>query len=143
MSEALLKVENVSIRFGGLKALSNFNLEIQEGDLKGLIGPNGAGKTTAFNVLTGVYRPTSGNVYVVGQRVNGRKPHEINHLGLARTFQNIRLFRALSALDNVRVACRAAPVLADQTQLKLERDRAAAGGARVRFDEAISNYRDW
>jgi branched-chain amino acid transport system ATP-binding protein len=97
----------VSIRFGGLKALSDFNLAIHRGDLQGLIGPNGAGKTTAFNVLTGVYQPTDGQVLVGGQRVNGWLPHQINHLGLARTFQNIRLFRALTALDNVKVACRA------------------------------------
>ncbi|HXN41458.1 MAG TPA: ATP-binding cassette domain-containing protein, partial [Myxococcaceae bacterium] len=101
MSEALLRAEQASIQFGGLKALSNFNLEIRKGDLKGLIGPNGAGKTTAFNILTGVYRPTAGNILVAGQRVNGKKPHQINRLGLARTFQNIRLFRALTAIDNV------------------------------------------
>ncbi|KFE60729.1 ABC transporter ATP-binding protein [Hyalangium minutum] len=103
----LLKADAVSIQFGGLKALTDFNLSIHKGDLQGLIGPNGAGKTTAFNVLTGVYTPTSGNVFVCGERVNKRKPHQINRLGLARTFQNIRLFRALTALDNVKVACRA------------------------------------
>jgi branched-chain amino acid transport system ATP-binding protein len=103
----LLKADAVSIQFGGLKALTDFNLSIRQGDLQGLIGPNGAGKTTAFNVLTGVYTPTAGNVFVGGERVNKLKPHQINHLGLARTFQNIRLFRALTALDNVKVACRA------------------------------------
>jgi branched-chain amino acid transport system ATP-binding protein len=103
----LLKAEGVSIQFGGLKALTDFNLAIRKGDLQGLIGPNGAGKTTAFNVLTGVYKPSQGEVRVVGRRVNKLKPHQINHLGLARTFQNIRLFRALTALDNVKVACRA------------------------------------
>ncbi|HEX8537978.1 MAG TPA: ATP-binding cassette domain-containing protein, partial [Cystobacter sp.] len=95
MSGPLLEAVGVSIQFGGLKALSDFNLAIHKGDLQGLIGPNGAGKTTAFNVLTGVYQPTQGEVRVSGQRVNGRLPHQINHLGLARTFQNIRLFRAL------------------------------------------------
>jgi branched-chain amino acid transport system ATP-binding protein len=95
----------MGIEFGGLRALHGFNLEIRKGDLKGLIGPNGAGKTTAFNLLTGVYVPTSGEIRVCGERVNGRQPHQINQLGLARTFQNIRLFRALTALDNVRVAC--------------------------------------
>jgi branched-chain amino acid transport system ATP-binding protein len=104
-AETLLQARDASIEFGGLKALQRFNLEIRQGDLKGLIGPNGAGKTTAFNVLTGVYRPTSGDIHVSGQRVNGKKPHQINRLGLARTFQNIRLFKALTALDNVRVAC--------------------------------------
>ncbi|WP_224247066.1 ABC transporter ATP-binding protein [Hyalangium gracile] len=103
----LLKAEGVSIEFGGLRALSDFHLTIRKGDLQGLIGPNGAGKTTAFNVLTGVYKPTRGEVRVGGTRVNKLKPHQINHLGLARTFQNIRLFRALTALDNVKVACRA------------------------------------
>ncbi|WP_224361604.1 ABC transporter ATP-binding protein [Hyalangium versicolor] len=103
----LLKAEGVSIEFGGLKALTDFNLAIRKGDLQGLIGPNGAGKTTAFNVLTGVYQPTRGQVRVAGNVVNGLKPHQINQQGLARTFQNIRLFRALTALDNVKVACRA------------------------------------
>jgi branched-chain amino acid transport system ATP-binding protein len=103
----LLKADKVSIQFGGLKALSDFQLAIRKGDLHGLIGPNGAGKTTAFNVLTGVYKPTQGEVRVMGKRVNGWLPHQINHMGLARTFQNIRLFRALTALDNVKVACRA------------------------------------
>ncbi|MBJ6763398.1 ABC transporter ATP-binding protein [Myxococcaceae bacterium JPH2] len=107
-SEApMLEAAGVSIQFGGLKALTDFNLTIRQGDLQGLIGPNGAGKSTAFNALTGVYRPTRGDVRVAGQRVNGWMPHRINHLGMARTFQNIRLFRALSVLDNVKVACRA------------------------------------
>jgi branched-chain amino acid transport system ATP-binding protein len=122
----------VSIQFGGLKALSDFNLAIHKGDLQGLIGPNGAGKTTAFNVLTGVYQPTQGEVRVAGQRVNGRKPHQINHLGLARTFQNIRLFRALTALDNVKVACRS------QTFQGL-----GGVGLGEKFREAMLNYRDW
>ena len=101
----LLQTVQAGIEFGGLRALHGFDLELRQGDLKGLIGPNGAGKTTAFNLLTGVYEPTRGEIRVCGERVNGRKPHEINRLGLARTFQNIRLFRALTALDNVRVAC--------------------------------------
>jgi branched-chain amino acid transport system ATP-binding protein len=128
----LLETDGVSIEFGGLRALMDFRLSIRKGDLQGLIGPNGAGKTTAFNVLTGVYKPTRGEVRVGGQRVNGWLPHQINHLGLARTFQNIRLFRALTALDNVKVACRA------QGALHVEGvDLAAklAGAAR--------NYRDW
>jgi branched-chain amino acid transport system ATP-binding protein len=95
------------MRFGGLKALSEFELTLQPGELVGLIGPNGAGKTTAFNALTGVYAPSQGEVVVAGQRVNGLKPHQICARGVARTFQNIRLFRELSALDNVRVACHA------------------------------------
>jgi branched-chain amino acid transport system ATP-binding protein len=133
MSGPLLEAVGVSIQFGGLKALSDFNLAIHPGDLQGLIGPNGAGKTTAFNVLTGVYRPTQGEVRVNGARVNGRLPHQINHAGLARTFQNIRLFRALTALDNVKVACRAQGALHQGGEVGM--------GAKLR--EAVSNYRDW
>jgi branched-chain amino acid transport system ATP-binding protein len=102
-----LEVKRVTMRFGGLKALSEFELTLQPGELVGLIGPNGAGKTTAFNALTGVYAPSEGQVLVAGARVNGQKPHQICARGVARTFQNIRLFRELSALDNVRVACHA------------------------------------
>ena len=131
MNGPLLEAVGVSIQFGGLKALSDFNLAIHKGDLQGLIGPNGAGKTTAFNVLTGVYQPTQGEVRVDGQRVNGRLPHQINHLGLARTFQNIRLFRALTALDNVKVACRAQEV------------HPAGVGLGAKMRGALSNYRDW
>jgi branched-chain amino acid transport system ATP-binding protein len=94
------------MQFGGLCARQEFSLEVASGDLKGLIGPNGAGKTTAFNVLTGVYAPTHGDVLVQGARVNGKKPHQINRTGLARTFQNIRLFKDLSAVDNIKVAVR-------------------------------------
>ena len=107
MSAPLLKAANVSIRFGGLKALTGFNLEIHQGDLQGLIGPNGAGKTTAFNVLTGVYLPTEGEVFAGGTKLNGKRPYQINRLGLARTFQNIRLFKQSTVLDNERGAIRA------------------------------------
>ena len=142
MSEALLRAQDVSIQFGGLKALADFNLELREGDLKGLIGPNGAGKTTAFNVLTGVYAPTSGNVWVGNVRVNGKKPHQINRLGLARTFQNIRLFRALTALDNVRVAC-----LMESHALFGARAiaRVRQGNFPLAADalDAFNNYYDW
>jgi branched-chain amino acid transport system ATP-binding protein len=130
--DALLQASGVSIRFGGLKALTDFNLTVKQGDLLGLIGPNGAGKSTAFNVLTGVYQPTEGEVRVAGQRVNGWVPHQINHLGLARTFQNIRLFRALSALDNVKVACRAQ---GDLHPVRL--------GPAAKVGTALRNYRDW
>jgi branched-chain amino acid transport system ATP-binding protein len=102
---AHLVVDRVSIRFGGLLALTDFSLSVGRGDLFGLIGPNGAGKTTAFNVLTGVYRPTSGRVEVSGRPVMGLRPHAITALGVARTFQNIRLFKELTVLDNVRIAC--------------------------------------
>ena len=99
----LLQVENISISFGGLKAVQNFSLVVPRRGLCGLIGPNGAGKTTAFNLLTGVYRPQSGSVTVDGKRVDGWRPHWIVRAGLARTFQNIRLFGELSVLDNVRL----------------------------------------
>jgi branched-chain amino acid transport system ATP-binding protein len=107
VTPATLEVSGVTMRFGGLKALADFSLVLQPGELVGLIGPNGAGKTTAFNAITGVYQPTEGEVRVGGERVNGQRPHQICARGVARTFQNIRLFRELSALDNVRVACHA------------------------------------
>jgi branched-chain amino acid transport system ATP-binding protein len=100
---SILDVHDVSINFGGLKAVSNFSISLPSGGLYGLIGPNGAGKTTAFNLLTGVYQPQTGTVAVNGQRVNGKKPFKIVHAGLARTFQNIRLFGELSVLDNVKL----------------------------------------
>lgn len=104
MSDApLLDVRDLSIAFGGLKAVSRFSLQLPPGALYGLIGPNGAGKTTAFNLLTGVYQPDSGSVHLQGQRIDGLRPHQIAHAGLARTFQNIRLFGELSVLDNVRM----------------------------------------
>lgn len=99
----LLEVKNLSVQFGGLKALTNFNLSVDQGDLVGLIGPNGAGKTTTFNVVTGVYCPTAGQVLLAGRNIAGRKPFRINRFGIARTFQNIRLFKDLSVLDNVVV----------------------------------------
>jgi branched-chain amino acid transport system ATP-binding protein len=101
----LLDVRDVSIAFGGLKAVQNFSLALPPRALYGLIGPNGAGKTTIFNLLTGVYRPQTGSVSVDSQRIDGRKPHQIAIAGLSRTFQNIRLFPDLSVLDNIRVGC--------------------------------------
>ena len=102
-----LEARKVGMTFGGLKALADFDLSMREGELVGLIGPNGAGKTTAFNAITGVYAPTTGDVLVAGERVNGMRPHQICVRGIARTFQNVRLFKDLSALDNVRIACHA------------------------------------
>lgn len=99
---ALLEVKNLSISFGGLKAVDNFNIGIEKGQLYGLIGPNGAGKTTVFNLLTGVYKPNAGSVELNGVNVTGRSTIEINKAGAARTFQNIRLFKELSVLDNVK-----------------------------------------
>ncbi len=104
----VLKLEDISIFFGGLKAVSNFNLRLEEGELVGLIGPNGAGKTTIFNMITGVYTPDEGDIYLRQKgelhKVTGLKPYQITRLGMARTFQNIRLFKDLSVLDNVRIA---------------------------------------
>ena len=107
MSEPVLHISGVTMRFGGLRALGDFNLSMVPGELVGMIGPNGAGKTTAFHAVTGVYTPTEGEIRVTGEKVNGLRPHEICIRGVARTFQNIRLFKQLSALDNVRVACHA------------------------------------
>ena len=101
---ALLKAEKISKVFGGLKAVSKFEMEINEGELIGLIGPNGAGKTTAFNLLTGVYVPTTGTIEFDGKNMVGLKPYKITQSGVARTFQNIRLFSELSVLDNVKIA---------------------------------------
>ncbi len=100
---ALLEVNNLSISFGGLKAVDNFGISIEQGELYGLIGPNGAGKTTIFNLLTGVYKPNTGNIILDGKNITGKKTVEINRAGMARTFQNIRLFKQLSVLDNVKV----------------------------------------
>jgi branched-chain amino acid transport system ATP-binding protein len=104
MTAPLLQLDRVTIRFGGLTAVSEFTLAIGGNELAGLIGPNGAGKTTAFNLITGVYQPTSGGIYFAGERTAKLKPHQLAKLGIARTFQNIRLFRSLSVLDNVRAA---------------------------------------
>lgn len=100
----LLKAENVSEVFGGLKAVDDFNIYINRGELIGLIGPNGAGKTTAFNMITGVYRPTTGEITFDGSSIVGLKPYQITQRGITRTFQNIRLFSELSVLDNVKIA---------------------------------------
>jgi branched-chain amino acid transport system ATP-binding protein len=142
--ELLLEALKVGIEFGGLRALHGFDLRIHRGDLKGLIGPNGAGKTTAFNLLTGVYVPTHGDIRVGGERVNGRQPHQINRLGLARTFQNIRLFRALTALDNVRVACLSdeRPLFSRQ-QIDELRRRSAGRSPVASAMDALNNYVDW
>ena len=100
----LLKTDNVSEVFGGLKAVADFNVHINQGELVGLIGPNGAGKTTAFNLITGVYQPTTGTIDFDGKSIVGLKPYQITQRGIARTFQNIRLFSELSVLDNVKIA---------------------------------------
>jgi len=101
---ALLDIDRLSISFGGLRAVSNFNLHMEKGELVGLIGPNGAGKTTVFNMLTGVYQPTEGSINLEGKSLLRLKPHQITARGVARTFQNIRLFSNLTVLDNVKIA---------------------------------------
>ena len=100
---AMLETKNLGISFGGLKAVDELTMTIQKGQLYGLIGPNGAGKTTAFNLLTGVYKPTEGNFFLNGEKLTGSSTIEINKKGIARTFQNIRLFKQLSVLDNVKL----------------------------------------
>lgn len=99
---ALLEVKNLSISFGGLRAVDDFNISIEKGQLYGLIGPNGAGKTTAFNLLTGVYKPNEGIIMLDGTDITGKRTIDINKAGIARTFQNIRLFKELSVIDNVK-----------------------------------------
>ncbi len=101
---AALSIHSISIAFGGLKAVSDFTMELPSGGLYGLIGPNGAGKTTVFNLLTGVYKPNTGSISLGVERIDGKKPSQIARAGMARTFQNIRLFGELTVLDNVRTA---------------------------------------
>ena len=100
---AMLDVKNLSISFGGLKAVDDFSITIEKGQLYGLIGPNGAGKTTIFNLLTGVYKPDGGRILLDGKDITGHKAIQINQAGIARTFQNIRLFKELSVIDNIKV----------------------------------------
>lgn len=109
VNKTILSVKDLSIVFGGLSAVSDFNCELQEGELVGLIGPNGAGKTTVFNILSGLYTPTTGRITFwdrkrLARTISGKSPAQLNHLGIARTFQNIRLFNNLSVEDNVRIA---------------------------------------
>jgi branched-chain amino acid transport system ATP-binding protein len=101
----MLRTDSMTIRFGGLTAVSDLNMEIEKNEIVGLIGPNGAGKTTAFNMITGVYRPTEGRIFFKGKDVTGLAPHRITERGIARTFQNIRLFKDMDVLENVLVAC--------------------------------------
>src|SRR6266404_1711046 len=100
-----LRTVNCTIQFGGLIAVNTLNMSVRKGEIYGLIGPNGAGKTTIFNLLTGVYRPTSGEIYFNGQRIDGLRPYQIAGRGVSRTFQNIRLFPSMTVLENVMTAC--------------------------------------
>src|ERR671920_2597307 len=104
-SGATLRTDKCTIRFGGLVAVNTLDMAVREGEIYGLIGPNGAGKTTVFNLLTGVYKPTSGEIYFRGQRIDGLRPYEISRRGVSRTFQNIRLFAGMTVLENVMTAC--------------------------------------
>jgi branched-chain amino acid transport system ATP-binding protein len=104
-SGATLKTDKCTIRFGGLIAVNTLDMAVREGEIYGLIGPNGAGKTTIFNLLTGVYNPTDGEIYFQGKRIDGLRPYQIARLGISRTFQNIRLFPGMSVLENVLTAC--------------------------------------
>ena len=101
----ILQTDKATIRFGGLVAVNELDMRVKQGEIYGLIGPNGAGKTTIFNLLTGVYEPTSGDIRIAGTRVNGMRPYQISRLGVSRTFQNIRLFPSMSVLENVVTAC--------------------------------------
>ena len=100
----ILDVSNLGIKFGGLQALDDFNIQVEPREIVGLIGPNGAGKTTVFNLLTNVYQPSKGGITLTGQSTSGKSTHEVTRHGMARTFQNIRLFKSLSVIDNVRIA---------------------------------------
>jgi branched-chain amino acid transport system ATP-binding protein len=129
----LLQAKNVTMRFGGLTAVKHLSMSVGQGVLYGLIGPNGAGKTTIFNVLTGVYEPTEGEVHLAGERIDGKEPYEIARLGVARTFQNIRLFSDMTVLENVMTArhLRSRQLLAD----------AVVGTARHRGEERETRER--
>ncbi len=101
----MLSVKGLTIRFGGLVAVNDVSFEIKKGEIFGLIGPNGAGKTTTFNLISGVYKPTAGTIEFQGQRIDGKRPWQVNHLGISRTYQNINLFKKMSVLENVMVGC--------------------------------------
>ncbi|NLI89084.1 MAG: ABC transporter ATP-binding protein [Epulopiscium sp.] len=102
---SLLEINNLSVNFGGIKPVKNFDLTVNDNELVGLIGPNGAGKTTVFNLLTGVYIPTEGSIEIDGENIVGKKPYKIVEHGITRTFQNIRLFKSMTVIDNVKTAC--------------------------------------
>lgn len=138
--DPLVQIEGLSVNFGGLAALDNVSFEIMRGEILGLIGPNGAGKTTCFNAMSGVYRPSSGSVKLEGHSLNGRRQHHITRLGLARTFQNIRLFGEMSALENVMVGLDArhktsvfGALVRSRRHYQEERDAVARGMALLDF----------
>ncbi|MCX8059168.1 MAG: ABC transporter ATP-binding protein [Spirochaetes bacterium] len=128
----VLKINNLTHFFGGLKAVSDFNLELPEGALYGLIGPNGAGKTTIFNLITGVYKPTSGSIKFLDKEITGKKPYQIVQSGIARTFQNLRIFNSLSVLDNIRIAKHYSTQNISQTETK--------GNDIYKYDKPLSFF---
>ena len=140
--ETILKVEHLCIQFGGLKAVDDVNLEIKKGELYGLIGPNGAGKTTVFNLLTGVYKPTRGRIYLCGEEIGGKAPAEINRKGIARTFQNIRLFHNLTVLENVMVGlANQIPCNVFESIFRLPRHKRSEKEARERAMELLKVFK--
>ncbi len=140
--ETVLKTEHLCIQFGGLKAVDDVNLEIKKGELYGLIGPNGAGKTTVFNILTGVYKPTSGRFYLCGEELTGKAPAEVNKKGIARTFQNIRLFGNLTVLENVMVGLsNQIPCTLVESVLRLPRHRKSEREFRERAMELLRVFK--
>lgn len=137
-SKALLEVDNATLRFGGLTALNEVSFEIREGEILGLIGPNGAGKTTCFNAMTGVYQLTSGQIRFDGQRLAKLKRHKITKLGMARTFQNIRLFKAMTVLENVMVGADAhSKVSFVEALFRLPRHRRTESASLARAKELL------
>lgn len=125
----MLKTNDITIRFGGLTAVDKLNIEVKEGETVGLIGPNGAGKTTAFNIITGVYKPTSGTVEFLGETVSGLKQNKIAERGVSRTFQNIRLFKEMSVLENV--------LIAGKLRMRSNLFHAMLGSPRYRHEEKM------
>ena len=141
MAEYILETRNLGISFGGLKAVQDVNLKIKKNQIYGLIGPNGAGKTTVFNLLTGVYKPTSGKIYLCGKEISGKAPAEINRLGIARTFQNIRLFNSLTVLENVMVGlANQAPCNVAESIFRLPRHRKTEREMRERALELLKVF---
>jgi branched-chain amino acid transport system ATP-binding protein len=102
---SLLRIDKMSHDFGGLRAVNNYDLNVEPGQIRGLIGPNGAGKTTIFNLITGIYKPTEGNIYLENERITGLEPHRIAGMGIGRTFQNLQLWRHMTVLEHVKMAC--------------------------------------
>jgi branched-chain amino acid transport system ATP-binding protein len=102
---SLLRIDKMSHDFGGLRAVNNYDLNVEPGQIRGLIGPNGAGKTTIFNLITGIYKPTEGDIYLENERITGLEPHRIAGMGIGRTFQNLQLWRHMTVLEHVKMAC--------------------------------------